>query len=102
MNCLNCNRETIGTDVFCEECKQAMEAYPVPKGTPVVIPMQPSPVSFKKQALPRFVSAEDQLSVAQRTVRRLAFAIIALSLLLIFAAVLVYVCLFGVPNFLSA
>ena len=102
MSCLNCNKETAGTDVFCDECKQAMDAYPVPKGTPAVIPAQPSPVVSKKQVLSRFVSAEDNLAVAQRTVKRLAFVVIVLSLLLILAAALVCVSLFGLPEFLTA
>lgn len=102
MNCLNCNRETIGSDVFCDECRQVMEAYPVEKGTPVVIPAQPSPVAPKKHLLSRFASAEDQLAVAQRAVKRLSVVVIVLSLLLILAAVLVYVSAFGLPDFLSA
>ncbi len=101
MNCLNCNRETVGTDVFCDACKEVMEAYPVKKGTPVVIPVQPSPVVPKKQRLSRFASAEDQLAAAQRSVKRLSFVVILLSLLLIAAAVLICVSTFGLPKFLS-
>lgn len=101
MSCLNCNKETTGTDVFCAQCQAAMEDYPIPRGTPVTIPVQPSPVASKKQVAHHFASAEDQLIVAQRTARRLAFSLIFVSILLILAAgALVYLSIFGVPNFL--
>jgi hypothetical protein len=80
-----------------------MEDYPVQKGTPVTIPAQPSPINPKKQATHHFASAEDQLAAAQRTTRRLAFSLIALSLLLMITVVaFVYITLFGIPAFLFA
>lgn len=103
MSCLNCNRETSGTDVFCDECKKVMEAYPVQKGTPVTIPVQPSPVVPKKQTTRLFASVDEQLAAAYRTNRRLAICLITLSLLLILAAAaLSYISLFGMPAFLRA
>ena len=101
MSCLNCNKETAGTDVFCTQCQAAMEDYPIPRGTPVTIPVQPSPVTVKKQVAHHFASTEDQLIVAQRTTRRLAFSLILVSILLILAAgALVYLSIFGMPKFL--
>ncbi len=101
MSCLNCNRETTGTNVFCEQCQQAMEEYPVQKGTPVTIPVQPSPIVPKRQVSHRFASAEEQLDAAQRITRRLAIALIFSSLLLLAAAgAIVYLALFGMPDFL--
>ena len=48
MRCLNCNSETADEQVFCDRCLEAMEGYPVAKGTPVIIPAQPSPVAAPK------------------------------------------------------
>ena len=93
LRCLNCNKETTGTQVFCEECLQAMEGYPVQKGTPVTIPVQPSPTATKKQLPTRWHAVEeDKLAAAQRTNRWLALALIVMSLLLTLSAVvLIYI-----------
>ncbi len=101
MSCLNCNKDTADTAVFCDECLQAMEAYPIEKGTPVIIPVQPSPASQKKQNRELLGSLEENLSITRRTARRLAGAL-ALMVLLLFllTAILVYVCIYGVPDFL--
>ena len=100
MSCLNCNKDTVGTAVFCDECLQAMEAYPVEKGTPVVIPIQPSPVSQKKQTHELFGSLEENLSITRRTARRLAGALVIMSLLLFLLSItLIYICAYGVPDF---
>ena len=101
MSCLNCNRETTGTNVFCEQCQQAMVDFPVPKGTPVTILIQPTPVVSKKQTSHRFASAEDQLAAAHRTSRCLAVGLILSSILLLAAAAaIVYLALYGMPDFL--
>ena len=99
MSCLNCNRETVGKAVFCEQCQQEMEAYPIPKGTPVVIPAQPSPIQPKKQSNHLFGSLEDQFLLSKRTARRLAFAFSFTLLLLVIAiGVLVYLWMYGMPD----
>ena len=101
MSCMNCNRETTGTNVFCEQCQLEMEGYPIPKGTPVIIPTAPSPVAPKKQISYMHASAEEQLTISQRTVRRLTRSLVFTSLLLILAvAALSYIIIFGVPAFL--
>ncbi len=102
MNCMNCNRETVGTNVFCEHCQQAMEGFPVPSGTPVIIPSAPSSVAPKKQATHLYASADEQLNISERTVRYLARSLIFTSVLLILAvAALAYIAVFGLPAFLT-
>ena len=99
MSCLNCNRETDGKAVFCEQCLLEMEGYPVPKGTPVVIPAQPLPPSLRKQSTHLFGSMEDQFLLSKRTARRLACAFsITLLLLLVAVGALVYLWMFGMPD----
>ena len=101
MSCMNCNKETSGTNVFCEECLQAMEAYPVEKGTPIVIPPLSSPAVSKKQPSHRYASADDQMAAARRRTRRLARWLIFVSMLLMLAVfALVYILMFGVPDFI--
>ncbi len=38
MNCMKCGRTIAATQVFCEECQQDMEKYPVKPDTPVLLP----------------------------------------------------------------
>ena len=96
MYCLNCNKKTNGTEVFCEDCLKAMEDYPVDKGTPIVIPAQPSPATPKKQATRLLGSVEEQLELSQRSNRRLAIALIGMALLLaVAAAAVVYLTVSG-------
>ncbi len=102
MNCMNCNRETTGANVFCEQCQQAMEGFPVPKGTPVTIPVTLSSVASKKQTTHLYASADEQLNISQRTVHFLARSLIFTSVLLILAvAALAYIVVFGLPAFLT-
>jgi len=102
MSCLNCNRETVGKAVFCEQCQQEMEDYPIPKGTPVVILAQPSPAPVKKQTGHLLGSLEDEFLLSKRIVRRLATAwAISLPFLILAIAALVYVGMFGVPAFVT-
>ena len=102
MSCLNCNRETVGKAVFCEQCQQEMEGYPIPKGTMVLIPSQPSPAPVKKQTGHLLGSLEDQFLLSKRVARRLAVAFgITLFLLVLTSATLGYVVMLGVPDFVT-
>ena len=102
MNCMNCNRETVGSNVFCEDCQKAMEGFPVPKGTPVTIPRTPSPTAPKRQTTHLYASTDEQLKISQRTVRRLARSLFFTSILLVLAvAALAYIVIFGLPAFLA-
>ena len=102
MSCMNCNRETTGTNVFCEECQQAMEGFPVPKSTPVTIPIAPSPAAPKKQVTHMYAFADAQLETSDRNVRRLFRCLIVTSILLLLAvAALAYIVIFGLPPFLA-
>ena len=48
MYCIKCGRETNSERVFCEECLQSMEQYPVKPGTPVHLPKKSLPPQDKK------------------------------------------------------
>ncbi|MBE6943587.1 MAG: hypothetical protein E7453_04925 [Ruminococcaceae bacterium] len=102
MSCLNCNRETVGKAVFCEACQAEMESYPIPKGTPVVIPLQPSPVSFKKQGMLLLGSLEEEVQALKKRSRRLSVCLlIALFFLLITAGALAYCLMYGIPDYVT-
>ena len=84
MRCLNCNSETVGEQSFCDRCLEAMEGYPVAKGTPVTIPTQPSPaVAPKRQITQLLGTVEEQLQAAKLKTRRLRLTVFFLVLLLL-------------------
>ncbi len=97
MHCLNCNTETAEDQVFCDRCLEAMEGYPVDKGTPVIIPAQPSPAAVPRKQLTQLLgSVEEQLQTAKTTTRRLRIVTLLLTLLFLGAAgLLTYFALTG-------
>lgn len=97
MRCLNCNSETADEQVFCDRCLEAMEGYPVAKGTPVIIPAQPSPVAAPKKQITQLLgTVEEQLQAAKTTTRRLRAATFFLTLFLLgTAGLLVYFTITG-------
>lgn len=102
MSCLNCNKDTVGKAVFCESCLAEMEEHPIPKGTPIVIPVQPSPPSSKKQSDLLFGSLEEQVQALRKRNRRLkASLIVVLLLFLIAAGGLGYCLYFGIPDYIT-
>ena len=76
MQCLRCGKETGADAAFCPECLETMEDYPVPPGTPVVIPAR----SARKTApRPRDVPYEVQIARLRQQLRRLRIAAAALA-----------------------
>ena len=62
MNCMKCGRETVGDAVFCEDCLDHMERYPVPANTLVYVPTEKDRAAVKKQIAARPVlTAEEQI-----------------------------------------
>ena len=102
MSCLNCNKETSGTAVFCEDCLREMEQHPVAKGTPATIPAQPSPAPQKKQNHELFGSLEENLSISRRAARRMGCALSIMTfLVLMWGGLLAYIIFVGMPDFLN-
>lgn len=102
MGCLNCNKDTIGKAVFCEACQAEMEDYPIPKGTPVVIPAQPFPTAPKKQTSLLLGSLEEQVQVLTKRNRRLRVTLfVTLLLFLATAGALAYCLMFGIPEYVT-
>ena len=90
MNCIKCGRDLRGEQVFCRECQENMEHYPVKPGTAVQLPAtthQPEakakPVRIKK-ALP----VEIRLRKQRGAIRLLILTLIAVLLAFMATAVL--------------
>lgn len=83
MNCMKCGRETQGSNVFCPSCLADMAASPVPAGTPVQIPMRPTPASVHRNvSRKKSPTPEEQLAGLRRALRGLAISVAALALAL--------------------
>lgn len=89
MKCLRCGKEIKDQNVFCQNCLNAMEAYPVKPDTHFYLPSHTvRSVPKKNRRKKRVLSSGEQLTLARHTVRGLTVAVIVLSLLLVGAAAL--------------
>ena len=59
MNCMKCGRETLGENVFCQDCLTEMEKYPVQPGTVVLLPRRKD--SSSKKTTKRHTPAPEEL-----------------------------------------
>lgn len=86
MNCIKCGRELRGEQVFCRECQELMEQYPVKPGTPVQLPSHGSQQESKPKQIriKKSLPLEAQLRKQRVTIRLLILTLIAV--LLAFAA----------------
>ena len=89
MNCIKCGRELHDEQVFCRNCQENMELYPVKPGTPVQLPVHPAQSEGKPKSgrarknLPpevriRKLHTTVRLLVLTLTAVLLAFAVTAL------------------------
>lgn len=80
MNCLKCGRETPSSQVFCKDCLQVMNAYPVSPRAHVVIPTRPAVQPEKNQRI-KSSTYSGTIRSLKRVIRRLTWAVVLLSLL---------------------
>lgn len=76
MGCMKCGRDTIAEQVFCPDCLQEMEKYPVRPGTVVQLPNRSIQSAAKKTVKKRTVPLEDQVKILKKRVRNLMLALI--------------------------
>ena len=86
MQCLKCGKETEENQVFCKECLEIMENYPVKVTTPVHLPQRAKEPGLKKSSRKNWsLSTEEQISHLKTSVHRLVITVVILSLLLVSA-----------------
>lgn len=79
-NCIKCGKELTVTKVFCEECLEVMERYPVPSTAHVTLyPREPA---AQKAPGKKKLSPEEQVTKLKRLTRQLTAALVVLALLL--------------------
>lgn len=62
MNCMKCGKEADKGQVFCAECLQEMEKYPVKPGTAVQIPQRPAEPAAKRVKRRKVLRPEEQIA----------------------------------------
>ena len=93
MNCMKCGRKIKDRQVFCEECLDIMDTYPVKPGTPIQLPTPPPKSTTQARANKRRQkSPEEQILSLKNTVRWLTIAfLVAMLAFMIVAAMLIWV-----------
>lgn len=86
MNCMRCGRETVGEQVFCQDCQIEMDKYPVRPGTVVQLPKRKETTVTRKVPKRRTVPLEEQVKALRRRVRILT-VLLAVALALVIAMV---------------
>ncbi len=87
MYCLRCGKETAEDKVFCQNCLQSMEGYPVKSGTPIVLPRHPDPLPQKRGFRRARSQSPDELLDSLRMQLRRTGKLLAFVTLLLLAAV---------------
>lgn len=83
MNCIKCGKDTKSEQIFCQQCLEMMEKYPVKPDVHIQLPNRPAVLPPKRSGKKRLLlSADEQLAVLQKRTRRqawwIAFLIVAL------------------------
>lgn len=86
MNCLKCGKETEENQVFCNDCRQIMENYPVKPGTAVYLPHRDPAAQERKMARHRELTPEETLSQMRGIIRWLTTTVAILTVLLCLVA----------------
>ena len=75
MNCMKCGRETENEQVFCQDCLQIMEKYPVRPGTVVLLPRRRETI-IKKTVKRHVIPAEEQIKILKKRIMILWFTLV--------------------------
>mgnify|MGYP003300484812 CR=1 FL=1 len=90
MACLKCGRETEGQQVFCSDCHQTMNRYPVNPDTVVVLPKRPA-IPEEQKAARKQKRPEEQEALLKRMIRWLLITIgVLTTLVCLLAGLLLY------------
>lgn len=84
MNCMKCGQTISEEQAFCQDCLDAMQQHPVNPSTVVLLPKNEPPV--RKVAPRRRPSAEEQVSLLRKKLRRCRVLAASLLVFLLLAA----------------
>ena len=75
MQCMKCGRDVEPGQVFCENCHEQMEKYPVKPGTVVILPRSPQYHQQPKRQPVRIVPADEQIRTLKKRNRILSWCL---------------------------
>ena len=81
MSCMKCGRDVEAGQIFCENCLEEMEKYPVKPETVVLIPTRTAGHGVKKQHQRR-QTPEEQIAALEKRCKRLMITLLISWLLL--------------------
>lgn len=87
---MKCGRETVSEQVFCPDCLQEMEKYPVRPGTLIHLPVHKSASPVKKTVKKRTIALEEQVKILRKRCMILTIALVvvtAIAVALVFPVV---------------
>lgn len=92
MECIKCGKSTSDKQVFCDDCLQVMDRYPVKPGTPITLPKASTQATAKKSPhKKRTATPDEQIIYLRKHLRRArAFSLLLALLLLGASAMLLY------------
>lgn len=89
MNCLKCGKETEHGQVFCPDCQNGMQEYPVDPGTVVHLPHR-DPAWDKKPTFEKEQTESEIIAKLRRLIRWLTLTVGILTLLVCLLAGLLF------------
>ena len=91
MICLKCGKTTKGEQVFCQQCLETMEAYPVKSDVHIQLPSRPEEPVQKKQSRKRRPANQDELIAQLRwKVKKQRILMMILLLVVVASAAVVF------------
>lgn len=86
MKCLKCGKSVPAGQVFCDDCRKEMAAYPVKPDTPVHLPPQQPPAPVRKP-VKRARKPEETIARQRKLIRGLSISCAVLFLLFLLSGV---------------
>lgn len=91
MFCIKCGKQIKEDQVFCDDCLQIMELYPVKPGTPVQLPNRSAPAAKKPAQRRKPLSPKEQNNRLRKLLRWMTTAlVVALLALTVTVSMLVH------------
>ena len=88
VKCLRCGKETGEKSVFCPDCLEEMDRYPVKPGTLIHIPVRPEAEARKAVRRKKELTLEEQLVHSNHLVQALFITVLCLLSALVVSGIL--------------
>ena len=89
MRCLECGRDVKDQQVFCDDCQESMEQYPVKPGTPIQLPPRDDTPKKKPAKKKKLLKPEEQIPRLRSSVQLLTLALVGVIIAFILAVLMV-------------